>query len=86
MMSYCEKHQPIGVSMLSPHLAAESPVAPGAMIHMGSNCAESQKALVRMLYGEIPFNTENPMQFPFDDSALDAWNNIVIKNNYSADV
>lgn len=86
MMSYCEKHQPIGVSMLSPHLAAESPVAPGAMIHMGSNCAESQKALVRMLYGEIPFNTENPMQFPFDDSALDAWNNIVIKNNYSADL
>lgn len=83
LMSYCEKHNPIGVSMLSPHLAAESPIAPGAMIHMCSNCPESQKALVRLLYGEIPFNTVNPMQFPVDDSALDAWDKITWENKYS---
>ena len=85
LMSYCEKHRPIGVSMLSPHLAAESPVAPGAMIHMGSNCPESQKALVRLLYGEIPFSTENPMQFPIDDTALAAWDNVALKHDYSVE-
>ena len=73
-------HDPIVVSLYVPYIITENPCSTSAFINACSDCPASQRALVRLLYGEIPFRGKNQLDVHADDSAHDEWNKISYKS------
>ena len=73
------KHNPIVVSLYSPYVVTENPCHTGAFINACSSCPASQKAVVKLIYGEIPFQGKSPVPLLADDHAQDEWEKISFK-------
>lgn len=79
MASNTIKHDPVIVSLYSPYVVTENPAGTAAVINACSDCPASQRAVVKLLYGEIPFKGKSPVPLYADDSAQDEWEKISYK-------
>ena len=70
----------IAVSLFSPYLITENPWTPAAVINTGSYCPASQRAAVKLIYGEIEANTRPPQDLLMDDRPLEEWAKIQYKS------
>ena len=52
MMSNFRRGKVIAVSLFSPYVITENPWTPAAVINTGSYCPASQRAAVKLLYGD----------------------------------
>ena len=80
MMSNFRHSKVIAVSLFSPYLITENPWTPAAVINTGSYCPASQRAAVKLIYGEIEANTRPPQDLLMDDHPLEEWAKIQYKS------
>ncbi|MBQ6597143.1 MAG: hypothetical protein IJH79_06275, partial [Lentisphaeria bacterium] len=80
MMSNFRRGKVIAVSLFSPYVITENPWTPAAVINTGSYCPASQRAAVKLLYGEIEANTRPPQDLLTDDRPLEEWAKIRYKS------
>ena len=76
MMNYFERTKVIGISLYSPYLMMENPDTPAAVIHACDDCPASQRAVVRILCGEIPPQRRSSVPMPQAGKALENWEKI----------
>jgi len=80
MMSNFRHSKVIAVSLFSPYVITENPWTPAAVINTGSYCPASQRAAVKLLYGEIEANTRPPQDLLTDGRPLEEWEKIRYKS------
>ena len=80
MSSNTRYHDPIVVSFYVPYIITENPCSTATFINACSDCPASQRAVVRLLYGEIPFRGKNQLDMQADDSAHNEWDKISYKS------
>ena len=80
MMSNFRNSKVIAISLFSPYLITENPWTPAAVINTGSYCPASQRAAVKLIYGEIEANTRPPQDLLMDDHPLEEWDKIQYKS------
>lgn len=76
MMNNSRHTKVIAVSLLSPYLVTENPLTPATVINACSDCPASQRAAVRIIYGEIEANRQPPQDLLMDEYPLREWEKI----------
>lgn len=76
MMNYFEKTKVIGISLYSPYLLMENPDTPAAVIHACDDCPASQRAVVRILCGEILPQRRSSVPMPQAGKGVENWEKI----------
>ncbi len=79
MSSNTIKHNPIIISFYTPYVVTENPVSTAAVVNACSDCPASQRAVAKLIYGEIPFQGKSPVPLLADDRAQDEWAKITYR-------
>ena len=73
MMSNFRHTKVIAVSLSSPYVITENPNTPAAVINACSCAPASQRAAVKLMYGEIRANTQPPQDLLLETRAQESW-------------
>lgn len=76
MMSNFRQTKVIAVSLSSPYVITENPSTPAAVINACSCAPASQRAAVKMIYGEIQGAAQPPQDLMLETRARQAWADI----------
>ena len=76
MMSNFRHSKVIAVSLASPYVITENPNTPAAVINACSNAPASQRAAVRMIYGEIQGAAQPPQDLMLETRVQKSWADI----------
>ncbi|MCQ2380433.1 MAG: hypothetical protein MJ025_05900, partial [Victivallaceae bacterium] len=79
-MSNTIVHNAVAISLYTPYISKENPITPAAVINACSSCPASQRAAVKLMFGEIPFQGKSSVDIGVDYHSIGEWDKIEYKS------